>query len=240
MSQYFRVFRSYLLLTCLLPILLAVILFTAGTLWLKASLPFRARGIEKLAVVKEINPRPNNSAELSYYYWDENSKAHEFRAVVPSQWKLFADNNRQVSITYLPEDPEKHMIGGLRDLEKEAGPGEYMRMAAVLLVLGALASFVFVYIKLRRIVEVIHKGVGISTVVSEWVKDSNSRLKPNQIKYHFNGTDGRWYEGCTLAVPEEIMRKYPVGSRIMVCFDPADPSFHQADVFSLRKKTSKT
>ena len=236
MKQYFQIYRSTLYLACLLPTLVAVILFVAGTFWLVKTKPFRNGGIEKLAIVKEINPRPNNGAELSYYYWDDNSKSHEFRATVPSQWKLFADNNRQVPITYLPEDPNRHMIGGVRDIEKEAAPGEYMRMAAAFLILCAVAVFVFLYVKLMRIVDVVQTGVTLSSTVAEWTRSSQSSPKPDQLKYHFNGADGRWYEGRSLSLPENMLLKFPPGTRITICFDAANPSFHQVDIFGIRKK----
>lgn len=236
MRNYFQLYRSKLYLGCLLPILLAVLLFVAGTVWLIKTKPFRNAGIEKLAIVKEINPRPNNGAELSYYYWDDNSKSHEFRAVVPSQWKLFADNNRQVPITYLPEDPNRHMIGGVRDIEKEAAPGEYMRMAAAFLIFWALGFFGFLYIKLKRIFDVVRTGITLPSTVAEWGRSSTSSEKPDQLKYHFNGADGRWYEGRSLALPENVLTKFPPGTRITICFDAANPSFHQVDIFGLRKK----
>ena len=137
MSEYLRIYRPQLLKYCAAPSLLALLLLFAAFLYTKPSAPYRQHGVETHAIVKDISPRPNLKAELTYYFLF-NSQAREYKRVVASEWKLMADTRRDIPVTYLPENPDLHMIGAIQDIQREDAPADYMRFAALLLGLGAI------------------------------------------------------------------------------------------------------
>ena len=238
MGNYYKLFWSEILLRVFVPVSLSLLFLLASYYSLRPTSVYRDHGIEKKAIVQKITPLERDFAELQYYYWDDDARSHEFTAQVEPKWRFTAENTRQITITYLPEDPAKHYLGGSTDLESAAALGEYLMWGAVLSLLTAIGFGVMVFLRVRHIAGVVLKGSVVSTVVSMWIHDPLTKTTDDQLKYHFSGANGRWYEGHSMSLPPYLLKKFPVGSKILICFDPVDPNFHQVDLFGLRKDAS--
>lgn len=238
MSEYFRIYRPQLLMYCAAPCLLAFLLLVAAFFYTRQSAPYRERGVETLAIVRDISPRPNLKAELKYYFI-HNSQPREYTRVVPSEWKLMADTRRQIPVTYLRENPDLHMIGAIQDIQRLDAPADYMRIAALLLFLAAIGYFVKLVVHIKNSLNMILNGGAVVAVVSARNNDPVRKVKPNQISYHFNGPDGRWYEGRSPSLSDDLLNKFPQGSKVTICFFQKNPSVHCPDLFGFRKKRPK-
>ena len=238
MSEYFRIYRPQLLKYCAAPCVLALLLLFAAFLYTRPSAPYRVRGVEKLAVVKDVSPRPNLKAELTYYFID-GARAHEYKRVVPSQWKLMADSSKQIPVTQLPENPDLHMIGTIADIQRDEAPAEYMRITAVLLLLGGVSFLGCLYLRIKKMLNLIANGSAVVAAVSARNNDPMRKVKAEQISYHFNGPDGRWYEGRSPSLPPDVLAKFPSGTKVPICFFPNNPAAHCPDLLGLRKRRPK-
>ena len=238
MSEYLRIYRPQLLKYCAAPCLLALLLLFAAFLYTEPSAPYRQHGVETHAIVKDISPRPNLKAELTYYFLF-NSQAREYKRVVASEWKLMADTRRDIPVTYLPENPDLHMIGAIQDIQREDAPADYMRIAALLFGLGAIGYFVKLILYIKKALNMILNGGAVIAVVSARNNDTLRRVKPDQISYHFNGPDGRWYEGRSPSLPADLLNKFPQGSKVTICFLQNRPEVHCPDLLGFRKKRTK-
>ena len=239
MSEYLRLYRSQLLMYCAAPCVLALLLLVCAFFYTRSSAPYRLRGVEKRAIVKDISPRPNLKAELTYYFI-YNAQPREYKRVVPSEWKLMADTRREIPVTHLPENPDLHMIGTIQDIQREDAPAAYMWTAALLLLVGAIGFLGKLVFHIKNALNIIMNGSAVIAAVSARSNDPLRKVRTDQISYHFNGPDGRWYEGRSPSLPAELLNKFPEGSKVAICFFPKNPSVHRPDLFGFRKKRAKS
>lgn len=235
MGNYFKLYWSEILIRVVAPFSVSLVFLVASYYALQPTAVYRDHGLEKKAIVQKITPRERDTAELQYYYWDDNAVSHEFTALVQPKWRFTAENTKQVTITYLPEEPANHYMGGATDLENAAAAGEYLLMAAIVLIAIAIAFGIVVLLRVKHIADVVLKGSVVSTVVAMWIHNPLKKTEDDQLKYHFSGSNGRWYEGHSMSLPPYLLKKFPVGTKILICFDAANPNFHQVDLFGLRK-----
>ena len=230
MLNYWMLASRSLLLFGLLPILAGSVVGLQGWLWNEDAAAFveNLRGVEGRVLL--ITPDAGNLL-VDVEYLNETGVRFTKQFKLDSRQEAELRAVGKVSLIYDLRYPQVAELGHVVSANDEKMMYLGMTAAGGLL---CLTGFFVIARQARETAQTLalfRAGTLIQTEVR------NSAIAPGQgtgrFTYAFRGPNGRWYEGKSPEMGAARLSDWPVGRRILVAYDPANPRQSEVDVFGV-------
>lgn len=230
MLNYWMLAGRSLLIVGLLPILAGALVGLQGWFWNRDAAEFveNLRGVEGRILL--ITPEAGHLL-VDVEYLNEAGVQFAKQVKLDSRQENELRAVGKVSLIYDPRFPEAAELGHVVSAHDAKMMYLGITVAGGLL---CLAGFFVIGKRTRetaRTLSLFRSGTLIQTEVL------NSAMAPGKaagrFTYAFQGPNGRWFEGKSPEMGAAGLCDWPVGRRILVAYDPANPRQSEVDVFGV-------
>jgi Protein of unknown function (DUF3592) len=184
----------------------------------------------------ESHPNKDTKYWLKYVFKDQQGKEHVRIADVHwEDWRRFTDGDTLL-IRYLPDQPDKNRLSRGLDQPWWVTPFLFGLLAVVFGGLG----WAFIAVVVRRAFKetsLLRRGSITEGQIASLDLDYNLTINgrhPQFFHYHYMA-DGHQYHGRSPNLPLRLTGKWGAGDKIVVVYDPRDPSQSEPDIYNLRR-----
>lgn len=231
MFNYWMLARRRLLLLGLLPVLAGSLAGLQGWRWNQDAAAFgeNLRAVDGRLL--RITPEGYDLL-IDVEYLTEAGVRHQKQFTVESRQESGLRAVGKVSLIYDLRYPQLAGLGDVVSAHHEKRL--YMAMTAAGTIL-CLAGLFFVGKQARRsaiALTLFRSGTLVRTEVRDSALAPGTQ-QTGRFTYAFRGPNGRWYEGKSPEMGATQLGEWPVGKRILVAYNPANPRQTEADVFGV-------
>jgi len=230
MLNYWMLSSRALLLFGLLPVLAGSVVGLQGWLWNRDAAAFveNLRGVEGRVLL--ITPDAGGLL-VDVEYLNETGVPYTKQFKVDSRQEAELRAVGKVSLVYDLRYPQVAELGHVVSANDEKTM--YMAMTAA----GGLLCLIGIFVIAKRALETAQTLALFrsGTLIKTEVRDSamSPGKATGRFTYAFRGPNGRWYEGKSPEMGTGALNNWPVGRRILVAYDPANPRQSEVDVFGM-------
>lgn len=230
MFSYWILTGRRLLLWGLLPIVAGICAGWSGWRWRADSAAF----VENLRTVDgritRFTPQPGELL-LDVEYWDEAGIRYSRSFPVERRMESNLRTVGKISIIYDRRNPHRVEVGNIVTAHYETLLAGSVLCLGALLFLGGLGFLGYRGRQLAAISGLFRRGQVVQTEVRDNTLAPGKRV--GCFTYAFRGPNGRWFEGRSPELPENLLRQWPAGQPLYAAYDAADPRRNEADIFGL-------
>ncbi len=235
MLRYFVLILPFFTLHGLIPLLTGI--FPAYYGWQAYAEDRNLREQGQLVEAHIIQKQKSGATyHIKYSYIDTTGAEFKAERDLGQEYNEMVNTNDYFLITYLPSNPNVHMLGDKSSLNSR-GTLAIVLLSVALVLCGwgtwGISRTIWQTMEVRFL---FRKGKTGTAVVGDWIPSpGKSRNVTDQMTFHFVAANGRWYEGRSRSFGVRIRKQWPKGKHIKVAYDPIKPVRCEPDVFELLK-----